>query len=330
MTILYVRPKIDREGTTGENGQKTYAGSYTLKSDDPGETIASILASGAIPVYGSPHPEDGAATCCEINPKRNLGDPLFWTVEVKWSRTAHSGSEPDKQKPPDQRRPKWSCKFVPLAWNFPCDLDGKPFVSSAHTPFDPPPQMPIYVDEVTIQRYETRGGRASDRSFQNAVNADKFLSCDPGEALMADIQVHDVFEFNAYWFEYTYRVLLNPRQRRGGRLRSRAVARRRPQGARRQQQADPGRRGRLRRRPSGAAGRDGAPRRARWPGRIETDVFDLPHQEPAGFRRLAARAAAGLGVWGITEPLYEESRRWRLNDFDRPTDQPTRKEPDRC
>jgi hypothetical protein len=83
-------------------------------------------------------------------------------------------------------------------------------VDRAGTPFDPAPQIPIYVDEVTIRRYSATCNRTADRAFLNAVNTDIWDGAAAGEALIDDIDAEEVFEYGAYWFLYTYKVLVNP------------------------------------------------------------------------------------------------------------------------
>jgi hypothetical protein len=215
MSILWVRPKLGYGMTTGPEGQRTWNRSYTLRSDVPDEIRSRILASGMIPVYGAPHPEDFSAICTVIHPEQDKDHPYLWHIDCEWSTQSDSGSKKDpkdSQKAPDQRRPKWKRRFEPIHRYLPRDFDGKVYCDSAGSPFDPPPETPIFVQHFTIQRYEpvSSGVDAADRAYMNATNTDTWLSAAPNEALIANIEREDEFLFNQWWFATTYEVLVNP------------------------------------------------------------------------------------------------------------------------
>jgi hypothetical protein len=209
--ILWVRPQNGVKMTIGPDGQREYEGAFTVRSNVPNEQKVNILLCGMLPVYGySPYPDDYAAICNYIHPEQNKTSPHHWEVQVRWS-THQIGNPQDRQKPPDQRRPVWSYKFSPLQKYFPADYDGLAYKDSAGTPFDPPPARAIWMDEITIERYETSLNRQQDRSYLNASNTDAWQGADPGEALIQNIATAELFEQGAYWFKRTFTVLVCPR-----------------------------------------------------------------------------------------------------------------------
>jgi hypothetical protein len=219
MALIWVRTMLGAEATVGPNGERSYRRSFLAKSNLTRELRTAILASPMLPRYGAPHPEDFNATCSKVTPKQHKKNPYLWDVDCEWTTLHGQGNEADKQKPPDQRRPHWSYHFSPAHRYFPRDLDGKLFADSAGTPFDPPPDMPIWIDEVTIQRYEpvVADIRSQDRGYMNGTNTDDWQGAQPNEALIADIARDEVFEQNAWWFNTTYKVLVSPRvQVQGG------------------------------------------------------------------------------------------------------------------
>lgn len=212
MGIVWVRKKIGAGVDVGEKGRKDYGDGFTVLSDQPRESRSLILNSGQLPVFGSPHPDDPTSICVKVNPVQNRENPYLWDVSVEYSRSTRDREDPqDSQKQPDERRQKWSCQFTPLSKYYRADLDGRYFVDTALTPINPPPEIPIFVDEWTIKMYEPRLDRAKDRLFMNAVNEDAWIGCEAQSALVADISRQEVYLMGAYWFESTYKILVQPR-----------------------------------------------------------------------------------------------------------------------
>jgi hypothetical protein len=211
MSVIWVRPKSGgQESSVAERGAQQFRSEYLVKCSSPTETRTSVLSSGSLPKYGFPHPENPASLCVKVDAQRREDDPHLWDVEADWNAITGNRDPREDQKQPDLRRPKWKFNFTAIQQSLFGDLDQKPFVDTVGTPFDPPPQLPIFVDEVTIQRYEPTCNRANDRAFLNCTNTDNWLGAAPGEALIADIDAQEVFEFGAYWFAYTYTVLVKP------------------------------------------------------------------------------------------------------------------------
>ena len=210
MSILWVKPG-PASMAIGPRGERTYKRSFTVRSDTPNESKRAILFCGALPIFGlSPYPEDLQAVCNSIEPVQDPNGPYHWHVACQWS-TLQEGNPADKQKPPDQRRPVWGYTFQPLQKYWPCDLNGLKYCDSAGTPFDPPPSRPIYVQVYTIQRYEAVGDRDDDATYLNATNENGWQGAAPGEALIQNISVQEVFEQADYWHNCTYTVLKSPR-----------------------------------------------------------------------------------------------------------------------
>ncbi|MGD0781266.1 MAG: hypothetical protein ABSA30_00240 [Candidatus Aminicenantales bacterium] len=210
MAILYAK-NGPATMTIGQRGERTYRRTVTLKSDTPNETKLTILLCGLLPVFGwSPYPEDLLAICRNVQLTQNKDAPYFWTADCEWS-TLQNGNPLDQQKRPDQRRPDWGYSFEPIQKFFPADLDGKKYIDTAGTPFDPAPARAIFVQAYTIRRYEAVANRDGDADYMNAYNSDAWQGAKPGEALIRNIAVQEVFEQNAWWHHCTYTVLKSPR-----------------------------------------------------------------------------------------------------------------------
>jgi len=212
--ILWVRKKLGAESSFGRGSDITERGfraSYTVKSSVVNESRNAILTHPDIPRFGYASPEDPASVVVKVVPRQRQEDPTLWDVDVEWSSVTNDKDPRDEQEQPDERRPKWSFQFQPLQKAFFHDLDGKPFVNRAGTPISPPPEIPIYVDEVTITRYESTVDRSFDRTFLNATNSDKWLGEEPSTALIVANDATEVFISGAYWFQRTFRILVSPR-----------------------------------------------------------------------------------------------------------------------
>ncbi len=211
MAILWSRRKTGYEASTGPHGEISFRTVYTLKSDTPLENRIAILASGLLPVYGSPHPDCALSTCVKVTPVQNKENPYLWEATCEWN-TVHGGENPtEMQKQLDQRRPRWRHKFVKSPMQRFYDLDGKPFFDTAGSPFLPAPNIPIWMDEITITRWQAQCDRQFDRQFLNATNTDTWYDAEPSTALIDDIDAEEIYEKGAYWFIYTYRILVNPK-----------------------------------------------------------------------------------------------------------------------
>ena len=212
MACLWVRRSGDKRSALGPHGEITFFRTFLYRSTVPNELHAVILSCGLLPVYGSPHPENWFATCTKIAPTQVKEDPYLWRVECEWSTLRPDRkNDADQQQKPESRRPKWHYRFVKLDRWFPRDYDGKLFASSAGTPFDPPPSLPLYADEITVTRYEPIGSRQTQAAYLNATNTDNWLYAGPNEALVDDINVEEVFEWNAWYWLCTYKLLICPR-----------------------------------------------------------------------------------------------------------------------
>jgi len=212
MTVLWVRGSGMKEGTIGDRGSRTFRWRGLVKSDTPNEARAAIL--GALPGYGSPHPEDATCLCVKTDARQRLGAPRYWEADVEWNTLFAENKDPrEKQKQPDQRRPDWSYRFVAIQQYVTKDLEGRPFVDRAGSPLSPPPSIPIYVQEITISRFEAFDDPQFNRGYLNCRNSDAWLGARPGEALLQDIRCHQVFEQGAWWFQKTYVVLVSPEKK---------------------------------------------------------------------------------------------------------------------
>lgn len=211
MSVLWVHP-VSKGGGQGDGGANFFSTQYLIKTNDPSELRVAVLNCGLLPVYGSVHPENLAATCNHIEVHRSRIDPLFWDGEAQWSTVTGSGRDPsDQQLPPDMRRPIWSARFLAVPFARLTDNDGKLFVDKAGTPFDPPPDTPIYVDEVTIQRYEATCNRTFQRGYMGKSNSDAWQSAEAGTVLVDNIVPQEEYIQGAHWYRTTYTLLHKPR-----------------------------------------------------------------------------------------------------------------------
>lgn len=212
MSLLWVR-RINVSGSAiDDKGQQSFHTSYVAKSNKPRESRNLILLSGQIPQYGSTHAENPRAVCISVKVDQDKENPFLWHIDCEWKVNPQSKKDPaDQQKQPDERRPKWSCKFVEIPCYRFVDLDGKPLRSTAGQPFDPVPDIPIIADEITIQRYEPECHRGTQRDFMDKANFDEWFGAEQGTAYLADISVQDEYLQGKYWYLTTYRLLIKPR-----------------------------------------------------------------------------------------------------------------------
>jgi hypothetical protein len=211
MAILWVR-RVEVEGGVADHGANHFHSKYIVKSDDPNELRSAVLACTGIPHYGAPHPENLTAICCKVDARKRREAPLLWDVDAEWNTVTASGRDPaDQQKQPDERRPKWRAKFIEVPISVYHDRAGTLLADKAGTPFDPAPEQLIYIDEISIIRYEPYCDRAFQRGYLNATNTDSWLGAEAGTALVKDIAVDEEYMQGAYWFITTYLIWVKPR-----------------------------------------------------------------------------------------------------------------------
>jgi hypothetical protein len=187
-------------------------GLYTVKCDTPTEQRSGVLNCGMLPGYGSMFVEDAQCFAVKIEADQDKDNPWLWHVTIEWKTLSAGGRSPgDQQLQPDQRRPKWSARFVTVPEARYVDLQGQPLQDAAGSPFDPPPDIPIVCDEITIVRYESACNRLAQRAYMQACNSGSWNGAEQGTALVQDINVQEDFVFGAYWFLTTYNILVKPR-----------------------------------------------------------------------------------------------------------------------
>lgn len=217
-SVLWVREKSGgKSGGQDERGRSSYHNEWTVKCDSPTMTRAEVLNCGLLPIYGSPNAENLMAVCVKTDARRQANAPCYWDVVADWQESPLSGRDPaDEQKQPDQRRPRWSSRYIPIPVSRFVDYGGgsdSPMLltDTAGTPFDPVPDMPIYCEEITVNQYEATAARTTKRGFMGRTNTDVWCGAAVGEALVDDIQTGDEFIKGVYWWNTTYKILIKPR-----------------------------------------------------------------------------------------------------------------------
>jgi hypothetical protein len=211
MGALWCRA-VGKSGGQGEGGRNHFTTHYIVKMDSKTATRTQVLGCGLVPVYGSPNAECLTAICIKVDATRHKGAPEFWDVVAEFDTQPISGHDPvDDQKQPDLRRAKWSARFIPIPMTRWHDLSGVLMADKAGTLFDPPPDIPIYVDQITVFRYESTCNRATHRTFMNAANSTTWNGAAAGTVLICSIDAQEEYIQGTYWFGITYEILYKPR-----------------------------------------------------------------------------------------------------------------------
>ena len=210
--ILWCRRKVGRAGGFGDSGLNHFKTEYTLKSNTPSESRQVVLNCGMLPRYADPHPENTLSVCVKADVTQNREAPLFWDAVCEWNTRTDDDKDPeDEQEQPDERRERWSARFVKIPSSRFHDTKGILLADAAGTPFDPPPNVPIICDQITVQRYEASCDRAKQRGFMYKSNKDVWQGAEAGTALIDDISVDDEYLQGAWWSLTTYVILIQPR-----------------------------------------------------------------------------------------------------------------------
>jgi hypothetical protein len=223
MSILWVR-RVSGDFGTGERGSYFFRERLLAKSDNAEEVRGTVITAaiekfGTLPSTGQNlvYVDGGTTTAAilqRLEPKKHARNPFLWEIEMYFDRRQWSRRSPaDEQQAPNLRRPRWRGRFIPVPLARFTDLSTPKcylLSDSAATPFDPPPDIPIYCDEITVTRWEASVNRGTQRGYMGKSNSGTFLGALAGEALMDSIDADEEFIDNAYWFQVTYRILCKP------------------------------------------------------------------------------------------------------------------------
>lgn len=229
-SVLWVREiPGGKRGGQDERGRSSYHNEWHVLCNSPTMTRAEVLGCGSLPVYGSPNAEDTKAVCIKTDAHRVEGHPCLWVATADWQSSPVSGQDPtDMQKQPDQRRARWSSRYTPIPVSRFVDYGGSDtwlsgltpsghsrgpwlLTDQAGTPFDPPPDIPIYAEEVSVQQYEATAARTTKRAYMGCTNTDTWCGATQGTALVDDITTVDEFIQGAWWWLTIYKILIKPR-----------------------------------------------------------------------------------------------------------------------
>ena len=229
-SLIYCRSKNDGlSGGAHERGSLKFSSGWTVRVDSNNITAAAVLAlglaAGDLPAIGSLSIDDPQAACVDLHGTRETKMiPACGT-----SRPTGSARRPASAIPVTTRsspisgghagagglspfRRRALSNYGGIDWTSGNTYQAPQLLAdAAWTPFDPPPDMPIYCDEITIRQYESTSGRAAKRAFLGMSNSDTWQGAGPGTAFVDQIETQDEFVQGTWWWLQTYVILIKPR-----------------------------------------------------------------------------------------------------------------------
>lgn len=185
MAILRVYPK--RESSTDMSYLKEEASAesvYVVWTDSLGDSPIDIMNAPGIPSPKSSHPAiDGCVLARKSVKNANTPVVLGGVVHEIWEVTCHyeiGDGESEAEIPPWMRAWGLSKRGGGMTeWYQWCDLDGKPFCTTAGEPLNPPPPIMVPSIAMTWRRPEFASIRQSSffERFYGAVNSTPVDGC---------------------------------------------------------------------------------------------------------------------------------------------------------
>ena len=138
MSSVKERPGKQTGPNVDEKGNSVYTNEYVAVTDTV-QTGDFVKAMIGVPQYGTSHPDNSSAKVVSVVPSRQE-DQRTWFVRVTWK--TRSSSNEQQQGNPEDDPIKWRWDKIHYDDFAFADLDDKPFVDAAGTPFNPPPPIP--------------------------------------------------------------------------------------------------------------------------------------------------------------------------------------------
>jgi len=224
MAVSSVNKLRDESGDQTVEGF-TYRETWQVRTTNGDDTSDVVLSAVGLPTLGQQFGGDPLSIVSSRRPVRDSDSRVVWNVEIGYSR--EKASQEDKQQPPTLRPVKRSTgtKWVEKALMrdntrsaaFP---DGKPILTSAKTPFNPPITITVPHPTASFMRWENATGPNSFSTqtkinYEGKVNSAQFGVFTAGYVLCTGINGSEEWEQDAngtlkrYWM-VTYEFEYNP------------------------------------------------------------------------------------------------------------------------
>jgi hypothetical protein len=151
---------------------------------------APVVARQApgIPRVGQRHPADPTAVCRTVEPKAI--SPHYFRVTASYYTPSGGTNEQGETVNPLDLPPEVSYGYESIMQMVDVDLDDKAIVNAAGEPFDPLPEVTVYLPVLRVTRNETAFPANIARDYgggRGAVNSDSFRGWPKGTALCRPI-----------------------------------------------------------------------------------------------------------------------------------------------
>ena len=230
MPSPYVKVAPIWSGRTGRpfsaSGEREYVQKFRVVVDDVRVAGVAVGAAPGIPRPFSPYIQvDGVeydllALCVEIIAEQEKDDDWqTWVVTCRYSTVMPRGGAPvfagyptgsgGSHNNPELTPPELEWDFETAQQAVHRDLDGKPFLNSALSPFTPAPSIEVAFPVLVMTRNEIGFNAAKAVQYAYAVNSDKFLGADPETVLCYPPRARYQFRGALSYWRVTYRLKFN-------------------------------------------------------------------------------------------------------------------------
>jgi hypothetical protein len=193
-------------GSADNRGQRKYTRKFSVQtnsvSDGPSVVIDYINTNSAalFSTYSRGNDSDSGSLVESIDVDED--GYLKWLASIRYSTIT-----PDEQKANENPtlRPadvRWNVK----RFNKPMTIDynGLTIVNSADDAFDPPLEVEVVRQVLTISRNEGSFNPSLSQEYANSINSDVWYGAEPGTVLCHPFEAERQYEQNMYFWRVTY------------------------------------------------------------------------------------------------------------------------------
>jgi hypothetical protein len=224
MTVVDVRQLTEREATRGENREREYTLRYLVQTDDPLDSMNTVLSDSAVPqvgdYYAAAYESDVGAVVTATRVQDVNGDPTLWHLDVTY-RSEHAEDPNDQQdQAPEDREGKISYRFEvrerPLLGDYDDNASGKwkttlGVANSLNKPFDTPPSYEETYPVITVIKDDLTLDMASIMSINDSINLTSFAGAAADTLKLRVVGINERFEDGKRLWQKTYELTYNKR-----------------------------------------------------------------------------------------------------------------------
>lgn len=220
MSAGTAREGQQRPASHEADGSRTYTREFFVQTSSDSDDGRTVLSASGLPGIMAKHPSD-TALCVKRTPRPVAGTARLWLVTCEYTTkldkvVAETGGGPGSgqgdfsKDNPLERPPEIEWDTVKYQVALDTDWDGKPIVTAADEPYDPPVVEDAGFLCLTVQVNLPTFNVPQIAKATYAANSDPFLLHDADEILCDMLRAKPGYENETFFVRVTARFVFNP------------------------------------------------------------------------------------------------------------------------